>query len=256
MTDIRFSSEGVEAKYGTETRVHPWSEIEGLFFPFFGDRPYIRVRRYPRLKLEGEASALSESILAFYANWTEKFPEAAKKNAFDYAEPQKSGAWMMLSTSVLFCFVLAGILFQESWTQARCSALLSANPTVAPAEIVRLRKRQQGNFTVGLKFMTANGEWIEGKRLTLRKYAAGEPDPKEFTVIYPPERPSCWVLSETAGQNDINWAKRRYTTAFNFLVAIAFALVGAAFAVMSVIRLRQTRPAALAVAKKFQINIG
>ena len=254
MTKLSFTDKGVEADHGGGTaKLHPWDEVAGLFFPFFGRRPYIRVRGHARLPLEFEGEALRSGILGFYAKWTEKFPSQARKNAFDYSESQASGAILVLSISVLFCFLLAGVLFQETWTQATCSRLLTANAIVQPAELVRLRKRQQGNFTVSLKFLTAAGESVEGKRLTMRKFEAGDADPKEFSVIYPPERPSCWILGETFGQNDINWAKRRYTTAFNFLVAVSFFIVGLAGAVTSLIRLRQKRPAAKEVAERFRL---
>ena len=106
-----------------------------------------------------------------------------------------------------------------------------------------------------LQFTTASGEIIKGKRNTMRKFEKTDPDPKEISVIYPPEKPSCWELSETFGKNDLNWAKRRFTTAFNMLVGLSFAIVGAFGTIVAVIRLRQKRPFAAEVAKQFQMDV-
>lgn len=194
-------------------------------------------------------------MLGFYAKWAEKFPYLARKNAFDYAEPQASGAILVLSISVLFCMLLAAALFNETWVEYNCSAMLANNPIVQPAEIVKLRKRQQGNFTVALKFQTPSGEVVNGTRLTMRTFGRGDTDPKEISVIYPPDRPSCWQLSESFGKNDINWAKRRYTVAFNLVVGIIFGLVGAFGALTSILRLRQKRPFAEDIAARFRLNV-
>ena len=252
MQKIKLSPSGLSI--GNEERILPWEQVRGLRYPIFGKTPYIQTTQGEKLSLDLPPTELKPLLLEFFRLWKEKSPYLAQKNAFDYCEPPGSGAVLLLTICVLFCMLLAGILYQETWTQSSCSALLSEKPTVKTAELIRLRKRQQGNLTVSLRFASADGAIHEGKRLTMKTFAKDEPDPKEFSVIYPEAKPSCWVLSETFGSNDINWAKRRYMQAFNFLVATSFLIVGLWGTIFSLIRIRQKRPFVEDVALAMKIS--
>lgn len=225
----------------------PWADIAGIYFPVFGNRPFLRTHSNAKFPLPQAREELKNALHIFYKEWHQHYPQAAKKNGFDYGESPKSGAGLMIAISVLFCFLLGGVLVQEASTQRNCSQALSAGPVLVDAELLKLKKRQQGNFTVNLQFQTQTGETIQGKRLTLKKYQRGDADPTRFSVVYAATEPACWVMSEEYGKNDINWAKRRYTEAFDMLVGLSFLIIGALGVILGVSRLRQTRPFAAEV---------
>lgn len=238
------SDSGIQVPSANGTLHLAWLDLRGVFFPLFGNRPYIRTQNGQRYDLPEDNETLRSVLKPLFLTWQEKFPYLAKKNAFDYGESPKAGAALVLTICIGFCFLLGGILIQETVTQNACTALLEKNPVMVDAELLKLKKRQQGNLSIKLQFTTSSGQVMQGQRLTLKKYPTGEPDPTKFSIIYPEERPSCWVMSEEYGKNDINWAKRRYLAAFDLLVGLSFLIVGFIGVVVSVIRLRQTRPLA------------
>lgn len=238
----RFHDEGITIGAGTRARTIPWNEIRGVYWPLFGTRPALRTNAGAGIPLPLKPEAQRDSLIEFFQEWAKKAPRLARKNAFDYCEPPQAGAWLIIAISVFLCYLLGGTLIQETMTQRACSEAFKESAIVQTAEVLKKKKRQQGNFNVTVRFQATNGEVIEGRRHTLKKFAIGEPDPAQFSVIYAESRPSCWALSETFGQNDLNWAKRRYTASFNALVALSFLIVGTLGIGVSILRLRQKRP--------------
>jgi hypothetical protein len=253
MKKINFSSNGISL--GENQGSVSWEEVRGLYQSIFSKYPYILTTSGKKLPIDLPPAEQKEALLDFFRLWKEKSPYLAQKNAFDYCEPPGSGATLLFSISVLFCMFLAAVLYQETWSQKTCSNLLASEGIVQPAELIRFKKRQQGNLNVNLKFQTPDGLVVEGKRLTMKLYNRGETDPTQFSVIYPPSKPSCWVLSETFGENDLNWAKRRYMEAFNFLTATSFLIVGLWGAIFSIIRVRQKRPFVNEIAAALKISL-
>ncbi len=216
-----------------------WKNVKGLHCSIWTGLISIRGKHTIPLRLpENELVPL---VIEFYTRWSRKFPSQAKKNAFDYSEPPKSAAILMIFISLFLCCLLSTLLFVESYTQNFCSQALKRTPVRIAPQVLKAKKKKKGNFALTLQFTTLSGQVLKGKRYTVKTYAPGE-DPTEFSIIYASEEPNCWVLSQSPGKTDINWAKRRYMVWFNTLVGIVFLLTGIAGIFIAIRRLTEKRP--------------
>lgn len=232
-----------------------WSSIRSLSYPLFGKYPVIRTQTHGKFQVEGSKAELDKIIPAIFAQWAKENPHLARKMAFDYAEPPKQGAWLLICLATLFCFVLCGMLWLETATQLNCTQALESDPVFEQnPEILKLKKKQRGNFQVNLRFTAENGQVFEGQRLTLETYKMGN-DPSKFSVVYARSKPHCWVLSENPDMVDINWARRRYLTAFDFFVGLCFFLTGIVALYTGVRRLRENRPGRADVLNSMNVNL-
>ncbi len=194
---IKITEDALELERNGEPQSIEWSDIRAISFPLVGKHPKVRTNSHGNFTIALDSEKLAQLMPEIFSKWIEKNPHLAKKMAFDYAEPPKQGAWLMIILATLFCFILCWMLWLESYTQFTCTNALHANPKFEQnIDIVKLKKKKRGNFQVELKFTASNGQLMEGKRLTLETYDPGN-DPNQFAVVYAESKPHCWVLSES-----------------------------------------------------------
>ncbi len=252
---INITDSTLELEQNGENIAVDWANIRSISYPLFGSYPVVRTQSQGKLILRGTEQELGQVIPEIFAAWMKQNPHLAKKMAFDYAEPPKQGAWLLICLATLFCFVLSGMLWVETATQYSCTRALKAAPIFDQnPEIIKLKKKQRGNFQVTLRFTAENGQVLEGKRLTLETYKMGN-DPSKFSVVYGKGKPYCWVLSENPDEIDINWARRRYLTAFDFFVGLCFFITGVVALYAGVRRLREKRPGREDIISSMDVNL-
>lgn len=252
---LKFTESEVEITNDAETKRVPWDDISSLRFPLFGKSPTLGTRSFGKIALRLPAEDLAREIPTFFANWKKVNPHLAQKMAFDYAEPPKQGAWLLIVLATCFCFVLGSMLWLETYTQYSCTQAFRENSVLEKnPEILKLKKKKRGNFEVELRFNTPDGLSHGGKRMTMETYKAGN-DPEQFSVVYAASKPSCWVLSGSSDAIDVNWARRRALTAFDFFVGLCFFITGCAALYAGIRRLQEVRPGREQVLALLNVNL-
>lgn len=252
---INVSDAHLEIERNGKVEAIDWMEVRRIYFPIFGNFPIVRTQTQGSFQLRKEETDLTKLMPKIFTVWMEKNPHLAQKAAFDYGEPPKQGAWLLICLATLFCFILCGMLWLEASTQYACSEALRSSPVLEKnPEIVKLKKKKRGNFQVTLKFTAGNGRSYEGQRLTMETYKMGN-DPDRFSVVYAEAKPHCWMLSENPDEIDVNWARRRYLTAFDFFVGLCFFVTGVMALYVGIRRLREVRPGRQAVLDLMHVNL-
>lgn len=188
-----------------------------------------------------------EFLTQFFQRWKSRDPEAAKKAAFDYIEGQRQ----FLPIAFIVCLAVGlpvGVaLMNDSREQYTCTKVLREESAVGSMNVTKFRKKRKGHYVLSLEFTTPQGHKIEGTdQLIMGKEGVEEEMerniPKTVPVVYSPTRPECWSLTPSPDSTEVNWAKRRYFTAFSLLFGLFFvvgSLYGMAWSAMSWSRRRR-----------------
>lgn len=199
-----------------------------------------------------------EFLLDFFQRWKRSNQENAKKAAFDYVEGQRSFVPIALVLSAFFALPVSIALLNDSREQAYCTTVLRENSAVGEMQVTKFRKKRKGHYILTLEFTTPQGAKIEGKDQIIISGDSNSENieakiPKSVPVVYSPEHPECWSLTPNLSGTEVNWAKRRFFTAFTLLFG-AFFLATAVFGFLwAIARKRQERPLAQEIRNLFSL---
>ncbi len=185
-----------------------------------------------RIKFGSETASLSpltrdqlhEFLLEFFRQWKKEDPESAAKAAFDYTDAQSGFVPLAFVACVLVSLPVAVAMLADSHQQFRCTRILQANAVPGAIDVVKSTKKDSRTFKVKLAFVAPNGESIKAEDLVR---TSDEKDiPKTLPIVYSPEEPTCWSLTQGPESNEVNWAKRRYFSYFSLLAGLFFFATG------------------------------
>ena len=259
---------------------HEYSFREGSFlyrspagrevdFPF-SERLKLKISPWTgALRLKGPQgtaplSPLSEAerrdfLTQLFQRWKSREPEAAKKAAFDYIEGQRQFLPIAFIACLLVGMPVGVALMNDSREQYVCTNVLKSDSAVGTMNVTKFRKKRKGHYVLTLEFTTPQGPKIVGTdQLIMGKEGVEEEMerniPKTVPVVYSPSRPECWSLTPEPTSTEVNWAKRRYFTAFSLLFGLFFVITsvyGLAWSAASWMRRR--RPFREDLAGMFQL---
>lgn len=176
----------------------------------------------------------SQSIKELFLDWKISNKEAAKKNAFDYINNDRT---LLLVLFFLNLFILGGIsliFLVDGINTIHCNRLLTSDSSrLLDADILKIHKNRKANIIWTLKGTTETGIIIEGKRTAVNPEAAIHSPghlTSQATIIYSTQDISCWDLSLEFGKNKLPIAQRefleRYTIGFGSFFVVLWAIIG------------------------------
>ena len=242
---------GIHQAHGDHSHSIAWEDVLGLKQSLFSGALSIRGRRFS-FPLARDASDTPALLEKFFRGWEQKFPEAAKKNAFDFAFPNKAFAGILLVTCIILALPFGGALLKDSLDQSACTKQLSSGSLAATATITKIRKQRKGHYIMGLNFTAADGTLVTGHDQFITEDETNPP--ANIPVVYAKENPHCWTTPSSINKNEVNWAKRRYFSAFTLLFASFSLLSGVLGIIFSLLRLREKRAHAEFVSKLFALR--
>jgi len=225
---------GIHSLRSGQNEVLAWREVYGLKKSLFSSQHAIYGKNTKFSFTENQ-----NFVEQFFRTWQKFFPDAAKKNAFDYAYPNKVFAKILLVTCLIVSLPLGFILLRDSREHLTCTNTLQKGAVATQASITKARKKRKGHFILSLRFSAASGEIIDGQDQFITTDASNPPN--FIPVIYAKENPHCWTTPVSTDSSEINWAKRRYFTAYTALFGSFAILAGIFGIVFSVLRLREKR---------------
>lgn len=238
----KLSESGIEIKTVTSGSVQiGWQDVRGLHKSLFSQELSLKCRGFRNVSLGLPRKELEDFLPRFFAAWKKYDQGAAAKGLFDYTEPRRKIHFGLLAFSLVFGVFMSIPMFLGGLTHTHCTNDLRLNSTLITPEILKQKKRMRGNYKLTLQFTAENGQTIMGKTETVKMYDRGDV-PTAFSVIYSKDDPKCWVLSETAGQKDVNWAQRRLKTASTFSMAALLLFSGLLLSTVSILRITERRP--------------
>lgn len=179
-------------------------------------------------------------ILEFLQRWRVRYPDAAKKAAFDYVDAQSGFTVVAFVSCLFFSLPLAVGLLADSQNQFSCSKVLHEHSQVGSMDVVKFKKKRKGHYILDLAFTAPDGTKVIGQDqvITLDETTI----PKTVPVIFSPENPKCWSLTPNLTGTEVNWARRRYFGAFTLLFGSFFLLVSLYGLGWSLMRFLRKRP--------------
>ncbi|NUM89177.1 MAG: hypothetical protein HUU37_08235 [Bdellovibrionales bacterium] len=229
----------IRTPVGEETHL-AWGSVQGLKKSVFFRYPVIRGAGGV-LPLRGfSPEEGSKLVAAVMAAWKSRFPDRARKNAFDYLDHNKGFAWVMLFSSLLFLLPVSGVLLNESREILACTKALKADGRWIEASVVRQKKIRAGHYNL----------WIEadfeGTRISGRdSYFTRSPDqfpPATLPVLASASAPGCWMITSSQGERVADWPRRKFFAAWIGLFGLSFLGMGAVGLAWTVGRFRQELP--------------
>lgn len=193
---------------------------------------------------------LRELLPEIFRRWSAVDPEAAKKAAFDYAEDRRGFCKLVLAVCLLFTGPMAVALVNDSWKQTSCSRVLAQSTTPGNVTVAKIKKEKKGQYILDLQFTAANGQLVKGTE----RWISEEEDkiPKMMPMVYAPEQPECWALTDEKGQ--LSWAKRRYFAAVSGMFGVFFLALTLYGLIWSIVRLVRIPPFRDEIRKQFNFN--
>src|SRR5947207_3227190 len=88
---------GLHQAHGDHSHSIAWTEMRGLRQSLFDGVLSIKGKFF-HFTIDGESAETEKFLEKFFRAWEKNAPEAAKKNAFDFAFPNKSFAGILLTT--------------------------------------------------------------------------------------------------------------------------------------------------------------
>lgn len=229
-------------KANGEQETIAWSEVKGLRKSLLGQDLRITAAHGMRIPLGSPREELQQFLPLFFQTWRRQNQDTAKKALFDYIEPKNKIFGFLLICSLIFGLGMSVPMFLGGLTHTQCTNQLRQDSLVMPAEILKMKKRLRGNYKLTLQFLPEGvSEPIRGKVETIKMYDRGDV-PSGFSIVYARKNPKCWVLSQTFGDKDVNWADRRVKTASTFSMTGILFCLGLIGTVFSLLRLFETRP--------------